>query len=318
MSNAKKQSALRSSDDFFLRRILNQLPAMVAYWDKEQRCRFANADYERWFGVKPEDLIGRTMKDLLGPIYAMNLPHILAALRGDVQLFDREIPDPLGGPPRYSQAHYIPDVVNGVVEGFVVLVSDISARRKLELQLREAQETASVLATHDFLTGLPNRLLLEDRLELAIEASKRHRRQCAVLFLDLDGFKNINDSFGHGVGDTVLKEVASRLVGALRAVDTVARLGGDEFLILLAEMDGGDQAGEVARKLLAMMTREPFSVGEQSVALTCSIGIAFFPDHGSAMPELMAHADNALYAAKQAGKNQFAYYTPAAGSPGNR
>lgn len=311
MSNSNTQLIL-TADVLLLRRIVSKLPGMVAYWDTEQRCRFANADYERWFGIKPEDMIGRTLKELLGPIYAMNLPHIEGALRGEVQLFEREIPDPAGGPPRYSQAHYIPDVLNGVVQGFVVLVSDISGRRKLELQLREAQERANAMATHDFLTGLPNRVLLEDRLSRAIEASKRNQRKCAVMYLDLDGFKEVNDRFGHGAGDAVLCQVARRLVEALRAVDTVARMGGDEFLILLPEVGALDESGDVARSLLATMAREPFTISEQSLALTISIGIALCPDHGSEIHELIAHADGALYAAKHAGKNQFAYHAPGA------
>lgn len=291
---------------------------MVAYWDREQRCKFANADYERWFGIKPEDLIGKTLKELLGPIYPLNLPYILGALRGEVQLFEREIPDPAGGPSRFSQAHYIPDVVNGVVQGFIVLVTDISGRRKLELQLREAQERAIAMATHDFLTGLPNRSLCEDRLTRAIELAKRHRRKFAVLLLDLDGFKNVNDSFGHRAGDTVLREVARRLTDTVRAVDTVSRMGGDEFLIILPEIGELDQAGHVARKLLATMAREPFAVDEQSLALTLSIGIAFYPDHGSNIDELMANADRALYDAKRAGKSQFAHFAPGGSGSENR
>jgi len=294
--------------DARLRRIVDKLPAMVAYWDKDQRCVFANTDYERWFGVKPEDLIGKTMEQLLGPIYPKNLPYILGALGGAAQLFEREIPDPAGGPPRYSQAHYIPDVLNGVVEGFVVLVADITGRRKLEVQLREAEERASVMATHDYLTGLPNRFLFEDRLSVAIEASKRNRRQCAVLLLDLDGFKNVNDSLGHAAGDKVLCGVARRLADALREADTVARMGGDEFLVLLPEIGGSDQAGEVARKLLSAMAREPFVFEKQSSSLSFSIGIAVYPDHGATTTELLTHADNALYAAKRAGKNQFTYF----------
>jgi diguanylate cyclase (GGDEF)-like protein/PAS domain S-box-containing protein len=310
MDNSKHHWSPSTADIQLLRRIFEKLPSMVAYWDREQRCRFANADYERWFGIKPEDLIGKTLKDLLGPIYPMNLPHILGALRGEAQLFEREIPDPAGGPPRHSQAHYIPDVVNGVVQGFVVLVTDITGRRNLELQLREAQERASAMATHDFLTGLPNRPLFEDRLTHEIEVSKRTRRQFAVLFLDLDGFKTVNDSLGHRAGDKVLREAAIRLAQTVRASDTVSRTGGDEFLILLPEIREIDQAGHVARELLATIAREPFAVDGQSLALTLSIGIAFYPDHGSNIDELMANADRALYDAKRAGKNQFAYFTP--------
>lgn len=113
---------------------------MLAYWDREQRCRFANRAYETWFGVAPEALIGTTLKELLGPIYPLNLPYIGGALRGEPQSFERLIPDPHGGPPRYSQANYIPHVVNGIVRGFVVQVANISARKQLEDQLHASNE----------------------------------------------------------------------------------------------------------------------------------------------------------------------------------
>ncbi len=299
-----------AAGESLLRRIIDQVPGMISYWDAQQRCRFANADYERWFGIKPADLIGKTLAELLGPIYAMNLPHIEGALRGEPQLFDREIPDPSGGPPRFSQAHYIPDVVNGVVEGFVVLVSDISGRRQLELQLRVTEMRANAMAMHDSLTGLPNRVLLEDRLTRAIHMSKRQGCQFAVLFIDLDGFKEVNDSLGHGAGDEALREMARRMVDPLRETDTVARLGGDEFLVLLPEIDGRDHAGAVAGKLLAAMMSEPFVIAGHTVALTFSIGIAFYPDDGKDTRELIAHADTALYTAKRAGKNRFAFFSP--------
>lgn len=127
--------------DPLLRRVLDRLSAMVAYWDTGLRCRFANRAYERWFGVKPEDLLGRHISELLGPsLYASNLPYIEGALRGHAQEFEREIPDPNGGPPRYSLANYFPDVADGVVRGFFVLVTDISAIKRAEMALRETEE----------------------------------------------------------------------------------------------------------------------------------------------------------------------------------
>lgn len=122
--------------------IVNSVPSMLAYWDASLRCRFANAAYERWFGVKPAALIGTHIKDLLGPIYELNRPYIEGALRGEPQQFEREIPDPRGGPPRYSQANYIPDVDGTTVRGFSVIVSDISQRKRLEDELREATRVA--------------------------------------------------------------------------------------------------------------------------------------------------------------------------------
>jgi len=288
------------------RRVVDGVPSMLAYWDRNQRCHFANAAYNAWFGVNPDELLGRSMQDLLGPIYQRNLPHIEGALRGEAQTFEREIPDPKGGAARQSLAHYLPHVSAGEVHGFTVLVSDVSAQKKLEAELRAAQAQAQALATHDFLTGLPNRLLVEERLERAVEQSKRHRRSTAVLFLDLDGFKNINDSLGHAAGDEVLKEVAKRLRTSTRISDTVARLGGDEFLVLLPEFESGDGPAIVARKLLDAMSSTGFDVAGQKLQVGVSIGVASFPDDASNVPELLARADAALYAAKEAGKNQFA------------
>jgi len=123
-----------------MRDVVDGVPSMLAYWDREQRCRFANQAYETWFGVAPEALLGKTLEELLGPIYPLNLPYIEGALGGEQQAFERLIPDPHGGPPRYSQANYIPHVVDGVVRGFVVQVADISRHKQLEDQLHEANE----------------------------------------------------------------------------------------------------------------------------------------------------------------------------------
>jgi len=120
-----------------LQRIADAVPSMLAYWDTSQRCVFANRAYEQWFGITPEALIGRTMQELLGPIYPLNLPFIEGALRGERQEFEREIPDPAGGPPRHSLAVYEPDIVAGEVRGFAVLVSDISRQKRIELELRD-------------------------------------------------------------------------------------------------------------------------------------------------------------------------------------
>jgi diguanylate cyclase (GGDEF)-like protein/PAS domain S-box-containing protein len=294
-----------------LRRILSTLPAMVAYWDTEQRCRFANQDYERWFGVKPDWVLGRHLKELLGPIYPLNLPYIEGALRGEPQLFEREIPDPQGGPPRYSQAHYMPDIVDGVVRGFSVLVADITARKKMEDALRSATARLDLLATRDSLTGLANRTVLADRFERAISLNVRYGLSCAVLFVDLDGFKSVNDTYGHAAGDALLRLVATRLEGAVRDSDTVARLGGDEFMVLLPRLTDRSGAEEAARHLNAAITKEPFMLAEVRVDMTCSIGVAIFPEHGTTADQLAASADAAMYRAKRAGKNRFALAEPA-------
>lgn len=126
-----------------IRRVVDHIPSMLAFWDTSQRCRFANRAYERWFGVTPESLIGKHISELLGPLYALNQPYIEAALRGEVQEFEREIPDPAGGPPRLSVASYIPDVVDGVVRGFCVLVVDVSALKRVQQVLRESEQSVA-------------------------------------------------------------------------------------------------------------------------------------------------------------------------------
>jgi diguanylate cyclase (GGDEF)-like protein/PAS domain S-box-containing protein len=291
-----------------IRRLIDSVPAMLAYWDVDQRCRLANRAYESWFGVKPEALLGKTLSELLGPIYPLNRPYIEAALRGEPQAFEREIPNPAGGPPRQSQAYYVPDVVDGVVKGMFVLVADITPRKHLEEQLRLAKDQADAAATHDALTGLPNRVLLDDRLKRAVESAKRHERRCGVLFLDLDEFKQVNDTLGHATGDAVLRDVARCLEGASRGEDTVARLGGDEFIILMPDLGTREQAGIFAQKVVDRIRGESFMTEGRALAVGVSIGVAVFPDDGGTPHELLVHADAALYHAKQAGKNRYAFF----------
>jgi len=161
-----------------LRVLVDKVPGMLAYWDKDQRCRFANRAYEKWFGVRPETVIGMSMKELLGPLHALNLPYIEGALRGEAQEFEREIPDPAGGPARFSQAHYIPHIVAGKVEGFCVLVADITRRKRAEEALQEmqreleARERLVALAT--LATGIAHEInnplaTVLGNLELALE-----------------------------------------------------------------------------------------------------------------------------------------------------
>lgn len=293
---------------------MDHVPAMLAYWGADQRCRLANRAYETWFGVTPESLVGKTMRELLGPIYPLNLPHIEAALRGERRLFEREIADPQGGPPRQSQAHYIPHVVDGVVMGFFVMVVDLTAQKTLEWQLRQAKEEAEKAALHDSLTGLPNRLLLDDRLRIALARARRYKRRCAVLFLDLDDFKRVNDVLGHAEGDAVLRRVARTLVEISRAEDTVARLGGDEFIVLLSSLDTREQAGIFAQKALRAISSASMVAAKPEWTTGMSVGVAVYPEDGMDIRELLAHSDDALYAAKAGGKARYAFYRSAPGS----
>lgn len=174
---------------------------------------------------------------------------------------------------------------------------------------REATRHLSRLAEHDVLTDLPNRLLLNDRLTGAIALAERHNKPLAVLFLDVDGFKAVNDSLGHAAGDAILRSIAARLGAALRRSDTVSRYSGDEFVIVLAEIEQGDDAALVAKKLVRAASG-PHRIDSRNVTVTASVGIALYPDDGRDAETLIKHADAAMYDAKRTGLGSFRLFTP--------
>lgn len=176
--------------------------------------------------------------------------------------------------------------------------------RLLYRELEAYNYELEAMALHDALTGLPNRRLLMDRLALAIAHARRHKQTMAVLFLDLDGFKQINDTLGHDVGDAVLKIIADRLVATVRQVDTVARIGGDEFVIGLWELTRDESLARLMSKLLQVIS-QPCDIQGHSLSVTTSIGIGMYPQHGEDGESLMKNADLALYEAKRQGKNNF-------------
>lgn len=172
--------------------------------------------------------------------------------------------------------------------------------KRLEHHTRELES----LALHDELTGLPNRRLLLDRLSSAIAHARRNRLPMAVMYLDLDDFKLINDTLGHDAGDKLLAMVAARLVGAVRQQDTVARLGGDEYVIALWEYSHGDDLARLASKILHAIS-QPYDFQGRSLTITASVGVGIYPVHGEEAEMLIRSADSALYEAKRAGKNGF-------------
>ncbi len=185
------------------------------------------------------------------------------------------------------------------------------ANERLQAEIADrlqAEMRAQHLADHDALTGLPNRRLLEDRLTQALAASQRNRKQTAVMFVDLDRFKNINDTLGHAAGDVVLKEVAERLMKQLRVVDTVCRMGGDEFVVILPEIKRASDAANVAAKILETMA-QPFVAAERELHITTSIGISVFPDDGRDAESLIRNSDAAMYHAKGTGRANYQFFT---------
>jgi len=196
-----------------------------------------------------------------------------------------------------------------IVKPFDLVEVKTRIRNMLEVRLlykrleQHSQELAT-LALHDPLTGLPNRRLLMDRLSLAIAHARRYRRTMALMFLDLDGFKQVNDTLGHDAGDTLLEMVAARLVGAVRQDDTVARLGGDEFVIALPGAVQVNDVVELVSKVIQAVS-QPYSIQGRSVGMTASVGIGIYPAHGEDVATLMKSADLALHEAKRSGKNDY-------------
>mgnify|MGYP001172542516 CR=1 FL=1 len=179
---------------------------------------------------------------------------------------------------------------------------DITRRKEAEEQLR-------FKAHHDALTELPNRGLFMDRLQIAINQARRYHRNFALLFIDLDRFKEVNDSLGHSAGDQLLVEVAQRLGSCVRETDTVARLGGDEFAIILSEMTSDDEAEQVARRAVDLLN-EPYHLDAGTARISGCVGIAQYPVHGREVEQLLHNADSALYAAKEGGRNTYRVYAP--------
>ena len=287
--------------------LVDHLDAMVAYWDIHQVCVFANNAYRDWFGKSREQIVGLTLKELVGPsLYAKNLPYIQAAYAGQKQVFEREIAAP-DGRLRHTLATYTPDIVDGVTRGIFVHAADVTPLKMLEHELQSAKTKAELLAAHDFLTGLPNRVLWQDRITQALALAKRQRNMLALVSVDIDDFKKVNDTYGHGGGDRLLVEIARRMKATLRDVDTVARLGGDEFTILIPEIVSSSQAEVVTERLLAAL-KQPFRLGSETLVPTCSLGIALYPGDGTTPDVLLINSDRALYAAKKHGKGCYAFF----------
>jgi diguanylate cyclase (GGDEF)-like protein/PAS domain S-box-containing protein len=191
----------------------------------------------------------------------------------------------------------------GKATGAVIVFRDVSTARAMAAQMTHS-------AQHDFLTGLPNRMLLNDRVSQAIVLAPRHSKKVAVLFLDLDGFKHINDSLGHPTGDKLLQSIAKRLVSCVRTSDTVSRQGGDEFVVLLSEMEQSEDAAISALRILQAVA-EAHTIDQHDLHVTTSIGVSVFPDDGKDAETLVKNADTAMYQAKENGRQSYQFFRPA-------
>ncbi len=263
--------------------IIDKVQTGVLVIGPEQQIMKANRMAEHLFGRSAATMRGHRLGELLRDQYGE-----LHGVRADGNHFLAE-----------SESS---QVLMDDIAVTIVTIKDITQQRKNEAQLAE-------LAYHDPLTHLPNRLLFEDRLRQEIARAHRGSYQLGILFLDLDRFKPINDTYGHAMGDKVLQAVATRLREQLREVDTVARRGGDEFTIVITELHGTDAVEHLAENILERMVA-PFEIDGLLLQLGASIGISLYPAHGTDPATLIKHADEAMYQAKQAGRNTWRHYQP--------
>lgn len=425
-NRAEASATALSKSEHFIKTIANAMPGMVAYWDKDLICHFANQFHMDWFGKSPEVIIGSTLQDLLGErMFAENERYVRGVLAGDIQTFEWT-QYKTDGSIGYTLANFIPDMdAQGAIAGFFVLVSDVTPLKVAEAELKLAasvleniiegvmiadsngtilsvntafteitgftheeaigqtprllrsnhhdqefyaalwrdittqgqwrgeiwnrrkdgdaflmwqtitripgksgepgryvsvfhditdlwhrNENIRHLAFHDALTDLPNRALLMERLERQIAAMEREPRALALMFLDLDRFKHVNDTFGHDVGDELLMAVAQNLLAMVRQSDTVARLGGDEFVIMLDNPANQEEVAHIAERIITVIN-EPVQIRGQVAHVGTSIGIALYPTGGDSAAELIKRADLAMYASKGAGRNTYRFFTPA-------
>ena len=263
-----------------------------------------NKTYEKIMGYTEDEVLGvdtaKVGAQLHSHSFFRNMVHILKE-RG---YWQGELINKRKNGEKFPTWYSISQVLNaeGQPENYIAIFSDISERKK-------SRERIDFLAHHDSLTELPNRALLNDRLEMAINTAKRRDEKVGLLFIDLDRFKNINDSLGHSAGDQVLRQTAARLCAAVRTDDTVARLGGDEFVVLLPRVRDERSLAEVAIKLRDEILR-PYVLEDMPLHLSPSIGIAVFPDDGDNPSTLIKNADAAMYLAKEKGRNNYQFYTP--------
>jgi len=189
---------------------------------------------------------------------------------------------------------------NGDTSHYIGIFSDVSEKNEGDARLYH-------LAHYDSLCNLPNRMLFYDRLRQSLSRAKRHKQKIAVMFLDLDGFKHVNDNFGHGVGDLLLQQVSQRVTSVLRESDTLARIGGDEFTIIINDIDKAESLDNIARKILNVIAEDYF-INQHQFTVSASIGISLFPDNSENIDTLVKNADTAMYRAKKDGKNRFDFF----------
>ena len=276
-----------------LRTITDNVPAVIAHIDAQERYTFVNGYVREVAGQDPDDMVGRTVEEVRGhALYSMLKPHIEHALAGRSSTFEYEAD--YGGRHHYFQTTYLPATsTTGEQSGFYALTTEIT-------RIKMAEQQLVYLAHNDMLTGIANRRHFNDGIRRAMQHASITQAPLLVMLVDVDHFKQINDNYGHGVGDAVLREIATRLKAAIRKSDLLARLGGDEFVILCDDIDSIDVAETMAQKVTAAV-EGPIVVGDEELRVTLSVGAALCRDVGS-VDAMMQRADEALYRAKGGGR----------------
>lgn len=283
-----------------LEAVIRSAPLAIYTRDLDNRVTGWNPAAEKMFGWTAGEVIGKPIPTIPADGQA-EAEALTERIRQGAALLQVEVVRQRRDGTRIEVSHTVAPLVDaqGGLYGNVTLAADITERKA-------AEQRIEFLAYHDALTGLPNRLLLQDRLQQAMAQSEREHSHVALVFMDLDNFKQINDTLGHGSGDILLQQVAQRLTQCVRESDVVARLGGDEFVILLYELSSENSAEGVTKKILHCL-HEPFTLASQEIGVSASIGIALFPDHGADGMSLLEKADAAMYQAKIRGQNNTRY-----------
>jgi diguanylate cyclase (GGDEF)-like protein/PAS domain S-box-containing protein len=299
ISERKEAELAQAAGEKRLRLIADNLPVLICYIDRNHRLGFANATFRAWLGLDARPLDGMHLADALGKsAYDGARARLKAAFDGAGASFGMTLQ--AAGRHRILEWTVVPDVQpDGAVAGVYALAHDIT-------RIKEAEGRLVRMTRIDDLTGIANRRLFGDTLAQALGRSRRRRDVLGLAYLDIDHFKRINDTWGHGVGDEVLKEFARRLAASVRASDTAARLAGDEFVVVLEDAGGPDQAAAIGAKMVEAM-RAPFATSAGAIAVTACVGIALADGARAPLPDqerLLGRADAALYAAKRGGRDR--------------
>ena len=302
MSAVRMHESVQERDKF-ISVLMEHAPIMVSYWDAQRRCRYANKMYRAWFDKSEAQIVGLDMRTLLGDEqYEKCEPLIAATLLGDPQYFEQPRIK-ADGTTGYVLSRYIPDSDGLGVKGFFVIASDITELKHTQLQLEKRIEDLYSMATTDALTGLDNRRNLLEKVQLEIDRARRYGLGVGFLMVDIDHFKNINDTYGHDAGDRVLQRLGALLRETMRAPDHVGRLGGEEFGILLTNVTPL-RSKEIAELLRVRTSGIVVAYGEVQISFTVSIGVADLRvDAENPLLDMMKRADAALYKAKNSGRN---------------